>query len=96
MERRRRWWSTRNDGGILCGYTTAMFGIRVLLYIVGIALVVWILLRLAKSPGVENKPQKKVGNTVSCSRCGTYVPREEALQNGDRYYCCSKHRDEDN
>lgn len=72
-----------------------MFGIRVLLYLVGIALVVWILFRLAKSPQVEKKPTKKVGDMVSCARCGTYVPREEALQDGDRYYCCSEHRDED-
>lgn len=72
-----------------------MFGIRLLLYIVGIALVVWILVRLAKSPQVEKKPRKKVSNMVSCARCNTYVPRDEALQNGDRYYCCSQHRDED-
>jgi len=72
-----------------------MFGIRVLLYIVGIALVVWILLRLAKSPQVKSRPRKKVGDMVNCRRCATYIPREEALQDGERYYCCSKHRDED-
>ena len=72
-----------------------MFGIRVLIYLLGIALVVWILMRLAKSPGVENKPGKKVGDMVRCARCGTYVPRNEALQDGGRFYCCSKHRDED-
>lgn len=71
-----------------------MFGIRVLIYILGIALVVWILFRLARTPRVENKPGKKVGNMVRCARCGTYVPRNEALQAGDRYYCCPAHRDE--
>jgi uncharacterized protein len=72
-----------------------MFGIRVLIYLLGIALVVWILLRLAKGPRIESKPGKKVGDMVRCARCATYVPRSEALQEGDNYYCCSQHRDED-
>jgi uncharacterized protein len=72
-----------------------MFGIRVLIYLLGIALVVWILWRLAKGPRIENKPGKRVGDMVRCSRCGTYVPRNEALRKGDDYYCCSQHRDEE-
>jgi uncharacterized protein len=73
-----------------------MFGIRVLLYIVGIGLVIWILLRLAKSPRTSEKSVKRVGSMVRCARCGTFVPQNEALQAGDRYYCCREHRDEDN
>lgn len=72
-----------------------MFGIRVLLYLVGIGLVIWILLRLAKSPRIGEKPLKKVGKMVRCARCGTFVPQNEALRSGDRYYCCSEHRDKD-
>lgn len=72
-----------------------MFGIRVLLYLLGIALVVWILLRLAKGPRIESKPGKKVGDMVRCAHCGTYVPRNDALREGDKYYCSSNHRDED-
>ena len=72
-----------------------MFGIRVLIYLLGIALVVWILWRLAKRPRVENKPGKRVGDMVRCTHCGTYVPRNEALRKGDDYYCCSQHRDEE-
>lgn len=72
-----------------------MFGIRVLIYILGIALVIWILFRLARGPGVENKPTKKVGDMVRCARCGTFVPRNEALQEAERFYCSREHRDED-
>ncbi len=72
-----------------------MFGIRLLIYLLGIALVVWILFRLAKSPGIESKPKKQVGDMVGCARCGTYVPRDEAIQANDKYYCCDQHRDED-
>ncbi len=72
-----------------------MFGIRVLIYLLGIGLVVWILFRLAKAPRVEKKPAKKVDEMVRCARCGMFVPRHEAISEGDRYYCCSQHRDED-
>jgi uncharacterized protein len=72
-----------------------MFGIRVLIYLLGIGLVVWILIRLAKGPRVEEKPAKKVNDMVRCARCGTFVPRDEAIGEEDRYYCCNQHRDED-
>jgi uncharacterized protein len=73
-----------------------MFGIRVLLYLVGIGLVIWILLRLAQSPRTSDRPLKKVGSMVRCAHCGTHVPQNEALQAGDKYYCSREHRDRDN
>jgi uncharacterized protein len=72
-----------------------MFGIRTLIYLVGIGLVVWIFLRLAKKPDAASRPQQKVGNMVRCARCGTYLPHNEALQEGEKYYCCSAHRNKD-
>jgi len=72
-----------------------MFGIRVLIYLLGIGLVAWILIRLAKAPRVKKKPAKQVDDMVRCARCGTFVPRHEAISEEDRYYCCSQHRDED-
>jgi uncharacterized protein len=72
-----------------------MFGIRVLIYLLGIALVIWILIRLAKKPRVDDKSAKRVGDMVPCTHCGTYVPRIEAIEDNGRYYCCTRHRDED-
>ena len=72
-----------------------MFGIRVLIYLLGIGLVVWILIRLAKGSRIEEKPAKKVSDMVGCAHCGTFVPRNEATREEDRYYCCSQHRDAD-
>ena len=72
-----------------------MFGIRVLIFLLGIGLVVWILIRLAKGPALAKKPQKKVGDMVACSQCGVDVPRSEAIQEGDRYCGCREHRDAD-
>lgn len=72
-----------------------MFGIRVLIYLIGIALVVWILFRLARGPSIESKEKKQVDDMVRCARCGTFIPRDEAIHEGDRDYCCTQHRDED-
>ncbi len=72
-----------------------MFGIRVLIFLLGIALVVWILFRLARSPSIEKPGKKQVDDMVRCARCGTFVPRSEAIHEGDRDYCSAQHRDED-
>jgi len=29
---------------------------------------------------------------VSCATCGLHVPREEALVQDERYFCCEEHR----
>ena len=29
---------------------------------------------------------------VSCATCGLYVPREEALMQDERFFCCEEHR----
>jgi len=72
-----------------------MLGIRTLLYILGIALIVWILLRRSKERTVAKKPGTKVSDMVRCAGCGTYVPRGEAIRDGDTYYCCNAHRNQD-
>jgi uncharacterized protein len=70
-----------------------MFGIRILVLLLGIGLVVWILFRLARGRAVEDRPQKRVGEMVRCSYCGVYVPRNEAVQKGNHYFCSQEHRD---
>jgi len=72
-----------------------MFGIRILIYLLGIALVVWILFRLARSPASEKPVKKQVDDMVCCAHCGTFVPKNEAIREGDRNYCSTQHRDED-
>ena len=71
-----------------------MPGFRTLIYILGIALVVWILLRRGRERSVTKKPDTKVGNMVRCASCGTYVPNSEAIKDGDSYYCCNAHRNQ--
>lgn len=72
-----------------------MFGIRTLIYIIAIALVVLIVRRLGATRSAGKKPVKRVGDMVQCANCGTYVPKDEAVRDGDRYYCSESHRDRD-
>ena len=73
-----------------------MFGLRVLLYLVGIGLVVWLLVRLARGPSRPGtKRSRAVDNMVRCARCGTFVPRNEAVCEGERCYCSTEHRNLD-
>ncbi|HFD80916.1 MAG TPA: hypothetical protein ENK05_11090 [Gammaproteobacteria bacterium] len=75
-----------------------MFGIRILVYLLGIALVVWILMRLVggSRPQVTRKPgERAVDDMVRCHRCGVFIPRSESVRGGGHDYCCTRHRDED-
>ena len=72
-----------------------MFGIRTLVYIIAIVLVVLIVRRLGATRSTGRKPLKRVGDMVQCAHCGTYVPKDEAVRDGDRYYCCEPHRNRD-
>lgn len=77
-------------------YTNTMFGIRVLLFLIGIALVVLILKRLALGSGsAATRRPEQVGRMVQCSRCGVYLPEQDAIQDGGRYYCSRDHLRED-
>lgn len=72
-----------------------MFGIRILIYLIGIALVVWILFRLYKSPSASRKQPGRVDDMVKCEVCGVFVPRNEALSQDGHYYCSKEHRDQE-
>lgn len=66
-----------------------------ILFFVLLALAIYLLWRLLQkkqppSAGAEsNVPRLPM---VSCATCGLHVPREEALIQDDRYFCCEEHR----
>lgn len=71
-------------------------GIRYLL----LAAAVWALFLLARRS--RTRPQGIAGprpvnhsvDMIACDHCGLHLPRSEAFQESDRYYCCREHRDE--
>ena len=37
------------------------------------------------------KPQDQ-GHMVACKQCGLYLPEQDALRDGDNFYCSDAHR----
>lgn len=66
--------------------------IRILL----IALVAWLLLRMLKNwankktLSRQNDPAE-LETVVRCQHCGLHIPKNEALQSDNKYYCSQEH-----
>ena len=65
---------------------------KILLLVLAIG-VVWWLIRGARrkqtgKPEAEAAPEQM----VNCSHCGLYLPRSEAVPQGDRLFCSEEHR----
>jgi uncharacterized protein len=65
----------------------------VLFALVGILWWVWRKRRDAADESPPSKPAAKVENMVNCAHCGVNLPESDALQDGDRFYCNTAHRD---
>ena len=66
--------------------------IRILL----IALVAWLLLRMLKNwvnkkAVTRTKSTDELETMVRCQHCGLHIPKNEALQSANRYYCSQEH-----
>ena len=66
-----------------------------ILFFVLLALAIYLVWRLLQK---KQRPPDSVDADVprlpmvSCATCGLHVPREEALQQDERYFCCEEHR----
>lgn len=66
--------------------------IRILL----IALVIWLLLRMLKNWANKknlsrNTPPEELETMVRCQHCGLHVPKNEAMESDNKYYCSQEH-----
>lgn len=69
---------------------------RLLFWIILIAAAFWLWRRLTSKPKATNKPQQTTVMMVRCAHCGVHLPREQALQNHDQWYCSQGHLEQDN
>ncbi|MCQ4278670.1 hypothetical protein NA643_06195 [Pseudomonas stutzeri] len=69
---------------------------RLLFWIILIAAALWLWRRLTSKPTASDKPQETTVMTVRCVQCGVHLPREQALQSHDRWYCSQAHLEQDN
>lgn len=59
-----------------------------------LALAIYIVWRLIQKKRLPPNADSSVARLpmVSCATCGLHVPREEALVQDERYFCCEEHR----
>ncbi|UPQ82126.1 hypothetical protein M0M42_17240 [Pseudomonas knackmussii] len=67
---------------------------RLLFWIILIVAAFWLWRRLTTKP-TTNTPRETTVATVRCAECGVHLPREQALQNHDRWYCSQAHLEQD-
>jgi len=61
--------------------------------IVIIVLVLWVIVRIARTLLQPRGGKKRVEVTLArCDHCGLHVPAAEAIHDGGRSYCCEAHR----
>ena len=70
-------------------------GLKLIIFL-GLAWAVYALVRRARRP--RSAPHRQAGKSTSvdmvrCDRCGTHLPKPEALRKDDQWYCCPEHRD---
>lgn len=65
-----------------------------LLFLIGIAAVVYLLIRAYR----KNSAQQGQGKTVEedmvrCAHCGVHLPKGESVQSDGQFFCSTEHRD---
>jgi uncharacterized protein len=69
-------------------------GIRLVFFLLALG-AIWLIVRsywrTNKSLPQNQKPQIKSGKMIACQHCGLHIPIEEAVKNGDDYYCSQEH-----
>jgi hypothetical protein len=63
----------------------------VILFLLGLG--IYLLLRhfFLKPKTTSQRSATPSRDTVQCLQCKTYVPRDEAITEGDRVFCCKQH-----
>ncbi|HKO66591.1 MAG TPA: PP0621 family protein [Burkholderiaceae bacterium] len=65
-----------------------------IVFFVLLALAIYLVWRLMQKKRLPPNANSSIARLpmVSCATCGLHVPREEALMQGERYFCCEEHR----
>ncbi len=63
------------------------------LLLILVVAVAWWLAKGYRRKRVDRKAAETASeNMVNCGHCGLYLPRSEAVQEGNRFFCCAEHR----
>jgi uncharacterized protein len=65
---------------------------KLLLLIFLVAAVWWLSKGFRRKDAARDVPEPAPEQMVTCSHCGLYFPQNEAIAEGDKFYCCAEHR----
>lgn len=66
---------------------------RFLAIFIALAVIVAIIKRLWRASHPPAARTKEFGRMVRCAHCGIFIPEQEALPQGEDYYCSRAHLD---
>lgn len=65
---------------------------KFLLLILAVVAVWWLAKRLRRGDAAKDAPEAAPEQMVNCSHCGLYLPQQEAIAEGEKFFCCAEHR----
>lgn len=69
---------------------------RILLILIALAVIIMLVKRMWLPPRSGGQRNKRLpGEMVQCKHCGVYLPEQEAIRDGERFYCSNEHLDAD-
>lgn len=68
-----------------------------LIRLVIIVFIGWLLFRLFRrwQNRIPTKPPgsgEKIDTMVKCAHCGVHIPRQNAIENNEKFFCCEEHK----
>ena len=63
-----------------------------LLFLIGIAAVVYLLIRAYRKNSTQQDKTVEE-DMVRCAHCGVHLPKGESIQSGGQFFCSTEHRD---
>jgi len=69
--------------------------LRSLVILIAIVLVIYAVRGLWRTSRPAGKRGQQTARMVQCARCGVYIPEQEALTSGGRFYCSESHLKDD-
>jgi uncharacterized protein len=70
----------------------SMYIIRFLVVVLAVWAAILILRQLLRSSRRQEVKRIPGNDMVRCARCGLHIPTEEAVRDGEHYYCSERHR----
>ena len=65
---------------------------KFLLLILVIVAVWWLAKGFRRKSAARDASAAVPEQMVTCGHCGLYLPRSEAIGEGDKFFCCAEHR----